>query len=111
MSAPQLIEEMFFDDEISTFTISHDGSLIAIAILGLVGVYQLEKNNGSKRLIHLTSYVLPENLLAKTAFFSSDGEVLTIITNDKVRRDLAVFDRENGLMKELFMSNVSLTAA
>ena len=107
MYKPQLIDEINFEDEVSSVSMSSDGNLIALAIPGLLGVYAVDREATLPRFVHLTSYVLSEETVVKTSYFSKNNDSLIVITSDGMRRELSVFARYDGFMKELYCSPVA----
>ncbi len=84
--------------------------LVVVSTVGLLGVYKIEKDLDFKRLVHIASSIVPEDITVKTAFFSEDNEVLTVFTSDGMRHDYSVLERKNGLMKELMSKGTDLAA-
>lgn len=111
MYKPQLVEEMNFEDEVSSVSMSGDGNLIALAIPGLLGVYAVDRESTLPRFVHLTSYVLSEGVVVKTSYFSKNNDSLVVITSDGMRRELSVFTRDDGFMKELYCTPVTQQVA
>jgi len=110
MGVPFLVDELSFDDDISLVEVSSDGSFIAVAVAGLLGVYRVYSKAGVRKLVHLTSYILPDDIRVTSAYFSSKLDKLTIITDDACRKELSLVCIEDGLMMQLSSSNCAFAA-
>lgn len=100
MAVPEFVDEIYFEDGITAMAASHDGALVAVGTQGLLGVYRIEQRPGKGRLVHVASYVLPDDTDVRSIFFSGNGSRLSITTTDGAQRELTLSVRVEGLLQD-----------
>ena len=108
MSGPQFIDELNFDEDISDAEMNGDGTLVAVVVSDLLGLYSIQVEQGL--VVHEASYIIPTGKKVKNMFFSADSSVLSIVTSDGSRTDLSVHDRKRGFMLEVTKNRMSCAA-
>ena len=109
MAIPEFVDEIYFEEGISAVAASRDGAMIAVGTKGLLGLYRMEQRRGKGRLVHVASYVVPDDADVNSIFFSGNGSRLSVTTEDGFRRELALGVRVEGLLQEV-QDNVPIAA-
>ena len=108
MGVPILIDEIWFEDGIHSVAANLDGDKIAVGTKGWLGVYEIRREGGRARLVHIASFEIPgrRECAVTSVFFSPDGESLHIRAEDGFERELSLRDKRQGMLVEISSARV-----